>query len=116
MSSPASPCRVSLSEISKRVPGSAYPEAEPGVPRRSFGVGRTVSASEALAFGFVSRVVGDGALEDVGHETVRQMLVASDVGLRMTKETVNAAVSGATLEQIAEFEDRNRVLAMPLAE
>lgn len=50
--------------------------------------GRFIGAERALATGLVSAVVAEDQLDEVGREMAQEMLAASAVGLRKTKETV----------------------------
>jgi len=52
--------------------------------------GRFIDADRAKAVGLVSDVVDEGRLLDVGLKMAADMLRGSPMGLRMTKETLNA--------------------------
>jgi enoyl-CoA hydratase len=72
--------------------------------------GRFIHADRALATGLVSRVVPDDALEDAARELVEEMLATSPMGLRLTKECLNASLDAGSLEQVIAMEDRNQIL------
>ncbi|MFX8577821.1 enoyl-CoA hydratase-related protein, partial [Acinetobacter baumannii] len=50
--------------------------------------GRFIHADRALATGLVSQVVPDDGLEAAGEALVEELLAASPMGLRMTKEGI----------------------------
>ena len=60
--------------------------------------GRFIHAPRALATGLVSEVVPDDQLEAVGQTYVDDLLAASPMGLRMTKEGLNLAIDAPSLE------------------
>ena len=60
--------------------------------------GRFIDAERARAIGLVSAVVAEDRLLDVGLELAADMLLASPMGLRMTKETLNAQIDASSLE------------------
>jgi enoyl-CoA hydratase/carnithine racemase len=72
--------------------------------------GRFIHAQRALATGLVSEVVPDDQLESAGQPYVDEMLLASPMGLRMTKEGLNMAVDAASLEAAMALENRNQVM------
>ena len=72
--------------------------------------GRFIHAPRALATGLVSEVVPDEKLEEVGEGYVADMLRASPMGLRLTKEGLGHAVDAASLEAAMGIENRNQVL------
>ena len=59
--------------------------------------GRFVTAQRALATGLVSEVVADEDLEETAQGYVDDLLAASPMGLRMTKEGLNMAIDAASL-------------------
>lgn len=72
--------------------------------------GRFIEAERALATGLVSEVVEDDRLEAVAQAYVDDMLLASPMGLRMTKEGLGLAVDAASLEAAIAIENRNQLI------
>jgi enoyl-CoA hydratase len=72
--------------------------------------GRFVHAERARELGLVSRVVPDAELEAAARELVDEMLATSPLGLRLSKEGLNASLDAGSLEQVVALEDRNQVL------
>jgi enoyl-CoA hydratase/carnithine racemase len=72
--------------------------------------GRFIHAQRALATGLVSEVVADDQLDTAAQPYIDEMLHASPMGLRMTKEGLNMAVDAASLESAMAIENRNQVL------
>jgi enoyl-CoA hydratase/carnithine racemase len=72
--------------------------------------GRFIHAQRALATGLVSEVVPDDQLEAAAESYVTDMLNASPMGLRMTKEGINMAVDAASLEAAMAIENRNQLM------
>ncbi len=72
--------------------------------------GRFVHAPRALAAGLVSEVVADDALEAAAQPYVDEMLAASPMGLRLTKEGLAMAIDAPSLEAAMAIENRNQTL------
>lgn len=72
--------------------------------------GRFIHAPRALATGLVSEVVADEALEGSAQGYVDDMLAASPLGLRMTKEGLNLVVDAPSLEAAMAIENRNQLM------
>ncbi len=72
--------------------------------------GRFVTAQRALATGLVSEVVADEDLEETAQGYVDDLLAASPMGLRMTKEGLNIAIDAASLEAAMAIENRNQIM------
>jgi len=72
--------------------------------------GRFIHAQRALAVGLVSEVVPDAALEATAQSYVDDMLAASPMGLRLTKEGLALALDAPSLEAAMAIENRNQVL------
>jgi enoyl-CoA hydratase/carnithine racemase len=72
--------------------------------------GRFINAPRALATGLVSEVVPDDQLEAAGQSFVDDLLAASPMGLRMTKEGLNLAVDAGSLEAAMAIENRNQLM------
>lgn len=72
--------------------------------------GRFIHAPRALATGLVSQVVPDDQLEEAGEGLVADLLGASPMGLRMTKEGLNFAIDAPSLEAAIALENRNQLM------
>jgi len=72
--------------------------------------GRFIHAPRALATGLVSEVVPDDQLEAAAQPYVDELLAASPMGLRMTKEGLNLAVDAPGLEAAMAIENRNQLM------
>ncbi len=77
--------------------------------------GNFMSAEEALALGLVSRVVETECLLDSALELARTMNAKNPMGLRLTKEAINANLDAGGLEQALQLEDRNQSLLIARA-
>jgi enoyl-CoA hydratase/carnithine racemase len=78
--------------------------------------GRFIKAERALAVGLVSDVVAPAQLLDTGLELAAEMLKASPMGLRMTKETINAQAQLGSIEAALALEDRQQIILMETAD
>ncbi len=74
--------------------------------------GNFIEAARAERLGLVSRVVPDAALQTAADALAADMLRNSPVGLRLTKECLNASLDAGSLEQVIAMEDRNQVLCV----
>ena len=72
--------------------------------------GRFIHAERALAANLVSEVVADDALEDAAGKWADELLAASPMGLRMTKEGLQMAVDAGSLEAAMAIENRNQLM------
>jgi len=72
--------------------------------------GRFIHANRALATGLVSEVVPDDELAQAAQPYIDEMLHASPMGLRMTKEGLGLAVDAPSLEAAMAIENRNQLL------
>jgi len=72
--------------------------------------GRFIHAERARSLGLVSSVVPDADLETEARKLAEEMLSTSPLGLRLTKECLNASLDAASLEQVIAMEDRNQIL------
>jgi enoyl-CoA hydratase len=70
--------------------------------------GRAVAAEEADRIGLVSRLVPEDTLMETAMETARTMLAKSQLGLRLTKETLRQNENAPCLETAIELENRNQ--------
>jgi enoyl-CoA hydratase/carnithine racemase len=72
--------------------------------------GRFIHAPRALAVGLVAEVVPDDRLEAAARPWVDDLLHASPMGLRMTKEGLAMAIDAASLESAMAIENRNQIM------
>jgi enoyl-CoA hydratase/carnithine racemase len=72
--------------------------------------GRFIHAPRALAVGLVSEIVPDDGLEAAAASYIDEMLLASPMGLRLTKEGLAIAIDAPSLEAAMAIENRNQVL------
>lgn len=72
--------------------------------------GNFIESSRAERLGLVSRVVPDAELETAAQSLADEMLRNSPLGLRLTKECLNASLDAGSLEQVIAMEDRNQIL------
>ncbi len=78
--------------------------------------GRFILADRAKDMGLVSDVVAEDKLLDTGLALAADMLKASPMGLRMTKETLNLQIDAPSLEAGLTLEDRQQVLLLETAD
>lgn len=74
--------------------------------------GRFIHADRALATGLVSQVVDDHQLEDVARSLVNDLLAASPMGLRKTKETMGPAADIRDLAAVIALEEHTQMACM----
>jgi len=74
--------------------------------------GNFIGAQRALAVGLVSSVTPGEGLLDAGMALAADMLRASPMGLRMTKESLNLLIDAPGLEGGLTIEDRQQVLLL----
>jgi len=72
--------------------------------------GNFIDAVRAERLGLVSRVVPDNQLSAAAQSMADDMLRNSPVGLRLTKECLNASLDAGSLEHVIAMEDRNQIL------
>jgi len=72
--------------------------------------GRFIHAARALATGLVSEVVPDERLAETAQSYVDDMLLASPMGLRLTKDGLNHAIDASSLEAAMAIENRNQLM------
>lgn len=96
-------CDVGISYFLPRAVGST-------VAAELMMTGRFIGADRALATGLVSEVVAPEALEDAARAMANDMLNASPLGLRMTKEGLGLAIDAPSLEAAVALEDRGQIL------
>lgn len=74
--------------------------------------GRVIDAGEAYRIGLVNEVCGEEDLMTRAREIAGMMLEKSPLGLRLTKDALNAALNALSLTDALRMEDRNQVLLM----
>ena len=74
------------------------------------GLARFIQAQRALAVGLVAEVVPDDQLEAAAQPWVDDLLNASPMGLRMTKEGLAMAIDACSLEAAMAIENRNQTM------
>ncbi len=71
--------------------------------------GRFIEAQRAQAVGLVSDVVPDDMLEKAGRDLAQEMLRATPLGLRKTKETLNQALKLNELDAVIDLEEHTQL-------
>ena len=99
-----SACDIGVSYFLPRMVGSS-------VAAEYMLTGRFIDAERAYQLGLVSRVVPKEQLEAEAKGFVDDMLHATPLGLRLTKEALNHAIDAQGLEAAIAMEDRNQILA-----
>jgi enoyl-CoA hydratase/carnithine racemase len=72
--------------------------------------GNFIDAARAERLGLVSHVVPDAELPAAAQAMADDMLRNAPLGLRLTKECLNASLDAGSLEQVIAMEDRNQIL------
>jgi enoyl-CoA hydratase/carnithine racemase len=72
--------------------------------------GRFMDAQRAHALGLVSRIGSLEELEAEARAMADDMLLATPLGLRLTKEALRHAIDGNSMEAVMAMEDRNQIL------
>jgi len=72
--------------------------------------GRVLDAVTAERIGFVSRTIPDEQLDQAAEELAQEMLNATPLALRLTKELLNVNVDAPNLSAATELEGRSNVL------
>jgi enoyl-CoA hydratase len=72
--------------------------------------GRFIDAERARQHGLVAAIVELEMLESAAEDFVHDMLRATPLGLRLTKEALNHAIDANGLETVIAMEDRNQIL------
>ncbi|MBV9842721.1 MAG: enoyl-CoA hydratase/isomerase family protein [Sphingomonadaceae bacterium] len=98
-----SACDIGVSYFLPRMVGSA-------VAADYMLTGRFITADEALHLRLASRLVQPDEIETAGQYFVGEMLHASPIGLRLTKDALNYAIDAVGLEAVLAIEDRNQTL------
>jgi enoyl-CoA hydratase len=96
-------CDVGISYLLPRAVGTS-------VATELMMTGRFLDAERALRVGLVSDVVPEDQLAAAGRALAEDMLAASPLGLRLTKEGLDLALAAGSLEAAIALEDRAQVL------
>jgi len=72
--------------------------------------GRFIDAERGRELGLFAKVVARDALETEARAYLKDMLHATPLGLRLTKEALNHAIDAQSLEAAIAMEDRNQIL------
>ncbi len=99
-----SACDIGVSYFLPRMVGSS-------VAAEFMLTGRFISADRAYQLGLASCVVAPEQVETEARGFVKDMLHATPLGLRLTKEALNHAIDANGLEAAIAMEDRNQILA-----
>ncbi len=78
--------------------------------------GRFIDAERALRMGLVSEIVPEDKLLDAGLALAADMLKTAPMGLRMTKEALNAEIDAPGLDAALALEDRQQVILLETAD
>jgi enoyl-CoA hydratase len=99
-----SACDIGVSYFLPRMVGSS-------VAAEYMLTGRFITADRGRELGLVSQIVPREELQAVAQGFVDDMLHATPLGLRLTKEALNHAIDAQGLEAAIAMEDRNQILA-----
>ena len=72
--------------------------------------GRFIDAERGRELGLFAKVVAREAMEAEARAYLKDMLHATPLGLRLTKEALNHAIDAQSLEAAIAMEDRNQIL------
>lgn len=104
-----SACDVGVSYFLPRMVGSS-------VAAEYLLTGRFMDAQRAQALGLVSRVAPLAELQAEAQALADDMLHATPLGLRLTKDALGFAVDAPSMEAVIAMEDRNQVLCTQTAD
>src|ERR1700733_15148322 len=96
-------CELGLSYFLPRIVGL-------GIATELMYTGAFIDAARSERVGLVSKVVPDAELEAAASDYVDAMLRTAPFGLRMTKETLNAALKLNDLRAVIDLEERAQML------
>jgi enoyl-CoA hydratase len=96
-------CDVGVSYLLPRLVGAS-------VASELILTGRFVLAERARELGLVSQVVPDDQLEAAARPLIDDLLATSPLGLRLSKEALNASLDMNSMESVVAMEDRNQIL------
>jgi enoyl-CoA hydratase len=100
-----SACDIGVSYFLPRMVGSS-------VAAEYMLTGRFLGAERAYQLGLISRIVEPEDLETEARAFAKDMLHATPLGLRLTKEALNHAIDANGLEAAIAMEDRNQILCV----
>lgn len=104
-----SACDVGVSYFLPRMVGSS-------VAAEYLLTGRFMDAQRAYALGLVSRVAPLAELQAEAQALAEDMLHATPLALRLTKDALNFAIDAPSMESVIAMEDRNQVLCTQTAD
>jgi enoyl-CoA hydratase len=96
-------CDVGVSYLLPRLIGSS-------VASELILTGRFLNASRAEQLGLVSSVVPDDQLDAEAQRLVDDLLATTPLGLRLSKECLNASLDMNSMDAVVSMEDRNQIL------
>lgn len=96
-------CDVGVSYLLPRLVGAS-------VASELILTGRFLHAARARELGLVAAVVPDAELEAEARRWLADLLRTTPLGLRLSKEALNASLDMGSLEAVVALEDRNQVL------
>ncbi len=96
-------CDVGVSYLLPRLVGAS-------VAAELILTGRFLGAERARELGLVSAVVPDDQLETEARALVADLLATTPLGLRLSKECLNASLDMNSMDAVVSMEDRNQVL------
>jgi enoyl-CoA hydratase len=98
-----SACDIGVSYFLPRMVGSS-------IAAEYMLTGRFIDAERAYQLGLVSRIVLPDALEEEARSFAADMMYATPLGLRLTKDALNHTIDVGSLETAIALEDRNQIL------
>ena len=102
-------CDVGVSYLLPRLVGAS-------VASELILTGRFLDAERAKGLGLLSRVVEEDALTAEANALVPELLRTSPLGLRLSKECLNASLDAGSMEAVVAMEDRNQILCTQSAD
>jgi enoyl-CoA hydratase/carnithine racemase len=98
-----SACDVGVSYFLPRMVGSS-------IAAELLLTGRFIDAARALSLGLVSAILASKDVDAEVQLLINDMLRATPLGLRLTKEALNHSIDAQSLEAVVAMEDRNQIL------
>lgn len=102
-------CDVGVSYFLPRLVGSS-------IAAEMMMTGRFFSGERALRVGLISELLPDSGLDEAAQSMADDMIATSPLGLRLTKEGMNANLDAPSLESAIMLEDRQQVLCFQNAD
>ena len=96
-------CDVGVSYLLPRLVGAS-------VAAELILTGRFLNAERARELGLVSAVVPDDQLEKEARALIADLLATTPLGLRLSKECLNASLDMNSMDAVVAMEDRNQIL------